>query len=421
MLPRPLLAFLLCMPLLVQAEPLRLSLADAEARLARNRDVLAARRAAESAEAGVIVAGQAPNPTLSWGATAINTRTGTGSGRLFDKRVDQTIGVSQLIERGDKRELREASARASAQAAQLDLADARRLQRLAVHQAYYDLKASEEKLVLLREMNGFLDKSLEASERRLKAGDVAPVEVSRLRIEILRARNELRTAEADLGKARRALAWVIGEDARADDLTTEGAWPTATEPIPGPARHAMLERRPDVRAATARVDTAVQARELARRLSTRDVTVGASVERDRTGNPPAAGVTYGVSISVPLFLRYDYSGEVAQAETAYAAAMDGRERAIAAAANEAGRAYADYLAARDRLHRAETESRPEARAVAAASELAYAKGALGLIDLLDARRTLRALELDAVAAAADHAKARAAWLAATEWETDATP
>jgi hypothetical protein len=29
---------------------------------------------------------------------------------------------------------------------------------------------------------------------------------------------------------------------------------------------------------------------------------------------------------------------------------------------------------------------------------------------------LRAVELEAVAARADHAKARAAWLAATEWE-----
>ncbi|WP_427914036.1 hypothetical protein ACPWT1_03535 [Ramlibacter sp. MMS24-I3-19] len=43
------------------------------------------------------------------------------------------------------------------------------------------------------------------------------------------------------------------------------------------------------------------------------------------------------------------------------------------------------------------------------AELAYSKGALPLVDLIDARRTLRAVLLDDIAARAEHARAQAAW------------
>jgi cobalt-zinc-cadmium efflux system outer membrane protein len=43
------------------------------------------------------------------------------------------------------------------------------------------------------------------------------------------------------------------------------------------------------------------------------------------------------------------------------------------------------------------------------AELAYSRGALPLVDLIDARRTLRTVLLEEVAARADHARAWTAW------------
>ncbi len=57
---------------------------------------------------------------------------------------------------------------------------------------------------------------------------------------------------------------------------------------------------------------------------------------------------------------------------------------------------------------------PRASQVAAQAELAYTKGALTLSDLLDARRTLRATGLEALAAQAEHAKALTAWRLRTQ-------
>ncbi len=175
----------------------------------------------------------------------------------------------------------------------------------------------------------------------------------------------------------------------------------------------MIEARPDVRAAQARVDAAERARELARRLRTRDVTLGAQVERF----PPDPGVSYGMSFSVPLFLRYGFEGELAQAEAQLTGAMAARDRQVFIALAEVRRARNDAIAAAERTRRLVDELLPQAKRATDAAEFAYQRGATGLLDLLDARRTARALELEAATAAADFAKARSALIASLTMDT----
>jgi cobalt-zinc-cadmium efflux system outer membrane protein len=54
----------------------------------------------------------------------------------------------------------------------------------------------------------------------------------------------------------------------------------------------------------------------------------------------------------------------------------------------------------------------DARRAAAGAELAYAKGAASLLEVLDARRTLRAVQLEALQVRYEHAVAAIAWQAA---------
>jgi cobalt-zinc-cadmium efflux system outer membrane protein len=120
--------------------------------------------------------------------------------------------------------------------------------------------------------------------------------------------------------------------------------------------------------------------------------------------------SYGVALSVPLFTRYYYEGEIAQAESAYNSAIDNLERTLAVALSEIARALSDVTAAAERLARYQDSLLAEAKRSADSAEFAYKNGALGVMDLLDARRTLRAIQLDAASAQADYAKALAAWL-----------
>ena len=61
---------------------------------------------------------------------------------------------------------------------------------------------------------------------------------------------------------------------------------------------------------------------------------------------------------------------------------------------------------------AEDEALPAARKAYAAIILAFSHGAASALDVIDARRSLFAVDIDTTNALADAAKARAAWAAA---------
>ena len=120
----------------------------------------------------------------------------------------------------------------------------------------------------------------------------------------------------------------------------------------------------------------------------------------------------GIGFAVPLFTGYDFSGDIQKAEVERYAAMDALARARAVAMNELRRAAGDLNAAADRLERFDASLLGAANQSAQASEFAFNRGAISVLEVLDARRTLRAVRLEALAARNDHAKALAAWRAA---------
>jgi cobalt-zinc-cadmium efflux system outer membrane protein len=375
-----------------------------------NREIRLARAALDGAEADTLSAAQRPNPQLSVAVSSLNTQPGLGAGGVRDKMMDTVIGVSQLVERGDKRDHRMRGARSRFDAARQDFADALRSQRLALHQAYYDVQLAQEKSRIAEDGAALYRDSLKAGQLRLKAGDIAAAELSRIRVEALRAENEARQAAGDLVRARLALAYLIGREATADSIRVGEVWPDL-EMLP--SAPAALDQRPDVQAAEKRVQAAGAARDLARSLKSRDVTVGMQFEHNPTGSTYAAN-SYGVSVSVPLFLGYAYEGEIRRAETDLQAAREQLEQVRAQALAEQARARSDLEVASQRAIRYRDELLAEAERAARAAEFAYQRGAMPLMDLLDARRTWKATQLDAATARADQARALSAWRMAAE-------
>jgi outer membrane protein, heavy metal efflux system len=403
---------------LAQDNVIELTLRDAEQRLQdANRELRLARRALEAAQAGTVVAGARPNPNLSLGVAQINPQVGVGGGGFRDKTVDSSLRVDQLIERGDKRELRISAARRSEAAVVQDYADVLRQQRLALRSAYYDLLFAQDKSAVTEGNIALFERTIEAAELRYKAGDIAAADVSRLRVDALRAQNDARTAEAERRRAQLALAYLIGAESKAGALRAVDAWPAPARLESQQVTDDMLERRPDVRAARSRVEAAAGARDVARSLRTRDVTVGVSYDHYpvnpgfAAGSGAGTGSTYGVFLSLPLFARYHYEGEIQRAEADYGAALDTLEKARAQARAELSRTASDLQAATERLARYDGSLLAEAKKASDSAEYAYKNGAIGVMDLLDARRTLRAIQIDAAAARNDYAKALSAWQA----------
>jgi cobalt-zinc-cadmium efflux system outer membrane protein len=384
-----------------------LTLQQAEALfLQKNRELQAARRAIEGAEADVITAGARPNPNLSISTSSISRPLGSGS--ITDKYIDTIVGLSQVFERGNKAGLRTESAQSLVTAAHSDKRDMERMQRVVLHGAYYDLLQAQEKLRIADETAALFQKSLDALNIRLQAGDVAAVDVSRMSVDALRARNDVRAAQADLEKSQSALAYMIGADNTAARLRAADPWPARERPDLQ-ITDSVLDARPDVQAALARVAAADKNRELSRALRTRDITAGLQIER-YPGNDPQNSA--GFSVSVPLFTRYYYDGEIRRAEVNFDAAQDNLQRARALAAAEIRKAASDVSSLAERLQRFHDLLLAAAEKAAQGAEFAYSRGATGVMDVLDARRQLSATRLEGLAVQTDYAKALAAWRAA---------
>jgi cobalt-zinc-cadmium efflux system outer membrane protein len=246
---------------------------------------------------------------------------------------------------------------------------------------------------------------LNAAQRRVKAGDLAPADLAKVQVDFERAQNDARAARADVARAQLALAYLIGADAEALELRASDPWPPPERADPAAVEQA-IEGRPDLLAAKARVEAAEKLRDLARAQRTRDITLGAQYDHF-PGNIPSNSV--GIGIAFPLFTGYDFSGDIQKAEVDRYAALDALEKTRAIAGNELRRAASDLNAAAERVERFDSSLLGAANRSAQAAEFAFQRGAISVLEVLDARRTLRAVRVDEIAARTDYAKALAAW------------
>ncbi|MEN9314892.1 MAG: hypothetical protein RIS35_1285 [Pseudomonadota bacterium] len=400
--------------------PRRLSLEDAErALLTGNREIRIARAEADAAASAIRQADVAPNPTVY--ASASNTE----SGRYGARDSDRIVRIEQTFERGDKRRLRIEAATATAEAARKALDETVRRQRSALAGGYFALWAARElESIAAQGAQAYRD-LLAAAERRLAAGDLASIDVVRLRVEVLKAANEARSARREAEQAEVALIALLGEPAEPGfaDAASRGAGgflPTtrpeefvAVNPVPDLPPSAerierVLEGRADALAARMRVEAAIRAQALAASQRVRDVTLGLQGERA----PAFSGTVFGVSAAIPLHVNNDYSADIARAAADRAVAEQMLEQTRTAIRADIARTVSDLSAAIDRAQSLQRQALPDARLAAEGVEFAFNKGAAGITDLFDARRQLAAIRIEAVRAQAEHAAAHAAFQAA---------
>jgi cobalt-zinc-cadmium efflux system outer membrane protein len=389
----------------VAASTAALTLAQAQAlMLTHSRDLLAAQRNVDAAQAAELSAAARPNPQISLNSTSINTHS-FGAGNWPDKKIDTVLRVDQVIERGDKRDLRIKTAQALTTASTADLADTQRQQLIALYNAFYDVAYAQEKIKLTADAANLALQGQKKAELRLAAGDIAASEVANIRVDTLRAQNDAEQAVADATNARIALAYMLGLESSANAISVVSDWPQSAYPLSPVDFTNIINRRPDVQAAQARVEAARQYKELVRAQRTRDISVGLQAEH----YPGQTDNTMGLGISFPLLLGNNYEGDIRNAEVALSAAEDNLAKTQALATGELQRMQAQLSSSQARLLRYQTDLLPSARRAMNAAEFGFANGAISAVNLLDARRTWRAIQLEALGAQSDYARAQHSW------------
>jgi len=389
----------------VPTAPYPVSLPQVLQAAAQNLDVALAQRVLAAAQAEVTAADRAPFPTLSAGLGQIDLQNGNGRGNPWTEQTyDKSIGLDWTWERGNKRELRVLAARRSAEAVQAELADTRLQQQLAALIAFYDLLAAQERLAHVQQIAQTATELAAAGRRRLQAGDLSAQDSARMDIEAQRAQAEARNAELERQRAALLLWQLTALGPGASRLQAQAPWPEL-QPTATPDLETLVEARADVRAARARVEAAQAALQGSVAQKKSDITWGVSYDHI----PGTSTALLALRMSMPLQWGYGYEGEIARAQAQLAQAEQALEKVRRAARMELQRLQHEVASSAERAAAYEREILPRAYRVAEGAELAYRKGALSLTDLLDARRTLRATLLEAVAARSEHAKAWSAW------------
>ena len=408
------LAAICWQPVAAQSVPLvtsSISLAQALQAAQTNLDVSLARRTLDAARGDVTAADRAPTPVLSTKAASIDLQNGIGGGNLIrDKRIDKAIGLDWTVERGNKRELRVLAAQRLVEAAQFDIEEIQETQKIAASAAFFDLLAGQERIKEVAAIARSAAQLAATAERRVRAGDLAAQDAARTDIEAQRANTDLGAAQIDRKRAALNLAQITGLSSTTA-WVAQADWPTnlASDAASNDSVvYPSVEKRGEVRAAVQRVEAARAALDSAAAQKTRDITLGTSF--DHFPGTSTRQLEFRAQVPLNGFLgSYNYQGEIARAQAQLSQAEDNLEKIRRSTAAEYQRLQQDRQGAAARALSYEVTILPRARKVAEMAELAYSKGAMSLTELIDARRTLRSISIEALNARTDHAKATKVW------------
>ena len=372
-----------------------------------NLDVRMAQQDVVATRADILAANHVPLPVLSAKA-ASGDQVGFANGALTSqRRIDKSVGLDWTWERGGKRVLRTQAAQNNAAATQADLAEIMILQQLMAKDAFFDLLGAQERLTHVQAMAQSAMQLAATAQKRLNAGDLSAQDFARVEIEAQRAQSDVQSAELDRQRAAVALSQITGRQLRPHNVNEwrlQTDWPGNVLASVVPAQ-AWLDGRADVQAASLRMAASQAILDNAQALKTIDPTVGLSLDPQAN----ASNRLVELRLQFPLQVGYAYEGEIGRALAQRAQAQEQLDKVRLAAQSEWTNLQQDLSNASERLKAYEQQILPRARKVAEQAELAYTKGAIPLVDLLDARRTLRASLLEALNVQTEYAKAASAW------------
>jgi len=371
-----------------------------EGALAHNTSIQQA--AARLAQARALLrnsdAARAPQLNVNAGAA----RQGGDAARAAGTAGTQlTAGVSLAYEIDVMGRLSQASQAASldAQARASLLQATRLLVQSDVAQAYFALRALDAERALMRDTVAAYQATLLLTEKRHAAGDIAELDVVRVRTEVAATQAQAVALERRRAELMHALALLAGELPGSLELA-EASWPEALPQIPAGLPSTVLARRPDVQAAQASLRAAQARLGVAQKawfpsLALTASAGGASPELSDLFKSSAGLWGLNALLNLPLLDGGRRAAGVDNAAAqADAAAASYREQVL-----QAFKEVEDQLVA---LQTLAEQAQLQARAVSSAtralqlSDARYRNGLVSQLELLDARRSELSLRRQAL-------------------------
>lgn len=351
----------------------------------RNQALLAERANIDIARARQITASLRPNPVVTASAQTLNVFSAPYS-------ADSPLGPNQFtlhtdltIETAGKRQRRIGLASEDVALSEAAFRETLRQLIAGVHSSYVDVQLARESLALARQTLESFQKLVSINEARLKAGDLAEVELERSRVALLQVSAAEQQARLRLSEAKARLRLAMGRREDSGDFDVEEAFrdgPAPADPSEAVAR--ALSQRPDLNAQRISLARAGADLRLQRANARVDYTVGTEVSRQWVAGIAGSSMGFSVSIPLPVFNRNQ--GEIARAEREMEQARRRLAAVELAVRTEVATAYQRCLSHGELVRRIEADMLSRARRVLETTRYSYERGEASLVELLDAQR-----------------------------------
>jgi outer membrane protein, heavy metal efflux system len=364
--------------------PLTLDQAVQEA-IDSNLSLIAERYNVSMADARIMQARLRPNPVFTYGqdyqdlfGMGFNAINGAGPPE-WNTRLDY------IVEGAGKRSRRIEVAEGARAVAEFNLLNTIRQLTVDVQNSFVDVLAAKESVDLAQRNLASLNEIVGINQTRVRAGDLAKVELVRSRLAALTFQNAVDQARLRLRTARTRLETLLGRKQLTDDFDVAGSLRGERIPLSFEKLYTTaLEARPDL--AALRRDQARSQADIRLQLAQGKIDYTLSAQYHHQYGYVSRGNAMGFFLSVPLPLYNRNQGEIERARRESRQIETRLRAAQFSIAGDVRIAFDQYATARTLLDNIEKNMLDDARSVRETMAYSYRRGEASLIEFLDAQR-----------------------------------
>jgi cobalt-zinc-cadmium efflux system outer membrane protein len=379
--------------------PVRITLDEAiQMALQHDHNLLAMMTTIQQAQAEEITANLRPNPSLfaDWeylplGSPAHqnpNLYQGQSTGDYLLNNTEGDIGLSYLVERGKKRQHRLQAARDITAQTRSLVDDNGRTLRYSVASLFVNVQLAESTLELAEQDLKSFQQTVDLGELRFSKGAISEDDYLKIKLQLLQFETDVQQAQMARVQGLSDLRQLLGYESVSPDYDVAG--PFDYQPVKGNLEDLQLkalQNRPDYHAAQQGVTAAHSQYDLQKAIGKPDVTAQANYSHVNGIN---AANLYG-SIPLPIFNRNQ--GEIARSRFAITQAQEQEKASNGQVLTDVHDAF-EGLRMNDHVIQLYRSGYLDvAQKDRDISEYAYKRGAVNLLDFLDAERSYRATQL----------------------------
>lgn len=356
--------------------------------LAHNHTLLAARTQIQQSRAAEITAAIRPNPVFTYDDLFVPITPGGFNSTNLNQVTEFDLGAGFTWERGHKRRARIEAARDQTTVTQSLVGDNERTLTFNVAQQFVNLLLAQSTLDFARQDLDSFQNTVNISQSQYTAGAISEGDLLKIKLQLLTFQTDVSSGQLALVQARAGLRELLGYDAVPENYAVAGDLAYTPLRVNEQDLELMaIQHRPDLVAAKQGLTAADSQYQLARANGKRDLFTN-FLYTHVAGLDSASFLT---TIEIPIWDRNQ--GEIARTHYAITQAQESEKAAEDTVMTDVRNAYEGIRTADQVAKLYESGYLKQAQDSRDISEYAYKRGAVSLLDFLDAERSYRGTQL----------------------------